>query len=71
MRKGCEDLERFEYKTLFTEVKGAFGGKVDGENLQSELNVLGQQGWELVSSAPVAQSYGATKWMISVFKRKL
>jgi len=64
-------MDKFEYKTLFTDAKGIFGGKVDKYKLQQELNELGSQGWELVSTVATAQSYGSTRWIISVFKRKI
>lgn len=64
-------MDRFEYKTLFTDAKGIFGGKVDKYAFQQELNELGVQGWELVSTIPTAQSYGSTRWVISIFKRKM
>jgi hypothetical protein len=64
-------MEKFEYKTLFTEAKGALGGKVDQYSFQNELNELGSQGWELVNTVAAAQSYGSTRWMISIFKRKI
>jgi hypothetical protein len=64
-------VEKFEYKTLFTDAKGVFGGKVDKASFQYELNELGAQGWELVSTVAAAQSYGSTRWIISVFKRKI
>ena len=64
-------MDKFEYKTLFTDAKGVFGGKVDKYAFQHELNELGLQGWELVSSIPTAQSYGSTRWVISVLKRRV
>jgi len=64
-------MEKFEYKTLFTDAKGALGGKVDQYSFQNELNELGSQGWELVNTVAAAQSYGSTRWMISIFKRKI
>ena len=64
-------MDKFEYKTLFTDAKGAFGGKVDKNAFQQELNELGSQGWELVSTIPTAQSYGSTRWVISIFKRRI
>lgn len=64
-------MEKFEYKTLFTDAKGMLGGKVDNYEFQAELNELGAQGWELVSTVPSAQSYGSTRWLISIFKRKI
>lgn len=63
-------MEIFEYKTLFTDAKGFLGGKVDQVFFQNELNELGLQGWELVSTVAAAQSYGSTRWIISTFKRK-
>lgn len=64
-------MERFEYKTLFTDAKGILGGKVNQAEFEKELRDLGLQGWELVSSVPAAQSYGSTRWIISIFKRQL
>lgn len=64
-------MDKFEYKTLFADAKGAFGGKVDKHAFQEALNELGSQGWELVSAVPAAQSYGSTRWIISIFKRKV
>ncbi len=64
-------MDKFEYKTLFTDTKGVFGGKVDKYSFQNELNELGSQGWELVSTVATAQSYGNTRWVISVLKRKI
>ncbi|MDF2656404.1 MAG: hypothetical protein K0R19_2878 [Bacillota bacterium] len=64
-------MERYEYKTLFTDAKGVLGGKVDKMELHNDLNDLGSKGWELVSTVAAAQSYGSTRWLISIFKRKL
>ena len=64
-------MERYEYKTLFTDAQGMLGGKVDQMELHNDLNDLGSKGWELVSTVAAAQSYGSTRWLISIFKRKL
>ncbi|MDF3002123.1 MAG: hypothetical protein K0Q48_2242 [Bacillota bacterium] len=64
-------MERYEYKTLFTDAKGALGGKVDKMELHNDLNELGAKGWELVSTVAAAQSYGSTRWLISIFKRRI
>jgi hypothetical protein len=64
-------MDKFEYKTLVTDAKGFLGGKVDQYKFQNELNELGSQGWELVSTVASAQSYGSTRWIISIFKRKI
>lgn len=68
---GGKNMDGFEYKTLFTDAKGMLGGKVDQGAFQRELNELGRQGWELVSTVAAAQSYGSTRWIISTFKRKI
>lgn len=64
-------MEQYEYKTLFTDAKGVFGGKVEKTTFQNDLNELGSQGWELVNTVATNQSYGSTRWIISIFKRKL
>ena len=64
-------MEQCEYKTLFTDAKGVFGGKVEKTTFQNDLNELGSQGWELVNTVATNQSYGSTRWIISIFKRKL
>lgn len=43
-------MENFEYKILFSDAKGFLGGKVDQTKLSDEMNKLGIEGWELVSS---------------------
>jgi hypothetical protein len=64
-------MDKYEYKTLFTDAKGILGGKVDQNTFQMELDELGLQGWELVNTVAAAQSYGSTRWIISIFKRKI
>ncbi len=64
-------MEKYEYRTLFTDAKGVLGGKVIRGTFQNELNEYGLQGWELVSTVAAAQSYGSTRWIISIFKRKI
>ena len=64
-------MEKFEYKTLFTDAKGAFGGNVNQYEFERSLNELGSQGWELVSTVSSAQSHGTTRWLISVLKRRV
>ena len=64
-------MEQFEYKILSTDAKGFLGGKVDNDTFNNELNKLGMQGWELVNTVAMAQSYGSTRWLTSIFKRKI
>ena len=63
-------MEKFEYRTMIYDPKGAWGGEVDRE-LEERLNALGSQGWELVSSVATAHAFGSTKSIVSIFKRKL
>ena len=66
-------MDKFEYKTVFTDATGVFGfgGKVDQITFQNELNELGSEGWELVNAVASAKDYGSTKTIISIFKRKI
>ncbi len=64
-------MEKYEYKVLYTDAKGFLGGKVDRIDFQYELNNLGSDGWELVNTVASAQNYGSTRWLISIFKRKM
>ena len=42
-------LEKWEYTSIKTEAKGFLGGILDISYFDNELNILGEQGWELVS----------------------
>jgi hypothetical protein len=64
-------MDQYEYKILSTDAKGFLGGKVNNNEFENELNRLGMQGWELVSTVATAQSYGSTRWLTSIFKRKV
>lgn len=64
-------MEKFEYKTLTTDAKGIFGGKVKVEEFENKLNQLGLEGWELINCVATTQSYGSTVHVISVFKRRV
>ncbi|QQK08802.1 DUF4177 domain-containing protein [Miniphocaeibacter halophilus] len=64
-------MKKFEYKLMKTDAKGILGGKVNVEELEYELNQLGQQGWELMENIGMNQDYGSTRYLISVFKREI
>jgi len=64
-------MEKFEYFTLIYNTEGIMGGKVDTSDFQNRLNVLGLEGWELVSSVSTNQGNGYTRSIVSIFKRKL
>lgn len=63
-------MDKYEYKTLTHDIKGLWGGSVDADKFKNELNDLGNDGWELVSSFSTTQSYGSSKSIICIFKRK-
>ena len=63
-------MNRFEYKVVTYDTKGICGGKVDPRDLESQLNQLGNAGWELVSCTSSNQSYGSSKCIVFVFKRE-
>lgn len=63
-------MEKYEYKTFTYETKGLLGGAVETGQLQNELNMLGNDGWELVSSVSTTQSYGSSKSIVCILKRK-
>jgi len=63
--------EKFVYHVIEVKFKlGLMQGKLS-DNLSNTLNSMGQQGWELVSIVPKAETYGATASKICVFKRKI
>lgn len=63
-------MEKFEYKTFVYSTKGFMGGLVYQDELQNQLNFLGNDGWELVSSVPTTEFLGASKSIVFTFKRK-
>lgn len=63
-------MEQWEYKTMRFETGGFWGGKVDVQKFQDELNSCGLQGWELISCFDTNMSEGASREVIAVFKRR-
>lgn len=64
-------MDKYEYYTYVYNTEGIMGGKVDVNVFQNELNKLGSDGWELVSSVSTNQANGYSKSIVSIFKRKL
>ena len=64
-------MERWEYRTIKVLTKGFAGGILEIQNFDTELNKMGSEGWELVSSFDTNQSYGQTREVVAVFKRKM
>lgn len=62
-------LQKWEYKTIKIQLKGFQGGILEVEDFDYELNKLGSQGWELVSSFSTNAAQGYGREAIAVFKR--
>ncbi|MCC6408661.1 MAG: DUF4177 domain-containing protein [Planctomycetes bacterium] len=62
--------KRFEYETVFFEPGGFVGGKLNKEEFDAALARMGDRGWELVSCFDTNQGYGATRFVVAVFKRE-
>ena len=54
-------MEKFEYKVVTYDTKGFWGGNVEVNQIENQLNLLGNDGWEMVSCTSTNQSYGASK----------
>ncbi len=63
-------MEKFEYKVVTYDTKGFWGGTVETRQIEEKLNLLGDDGWEMVSCTSTSQSYGASKSIVCMFKRK-
>ena len=63
-------METFECNSYLYDTTGFGGGSVDADRFQDELNLLGSDGWELVSSFSTTQSQGSSKSIVCIFKRK-
>ena len=49
---------------------GLFGGNVNVNQIENQLNMLGEDGWELISCTSSNQDYGSTKSLVCIFKRR-
>ena len=63
-------MDKFEYKVVTFETKGFWGGNVEVSKVETRLDQLGNDGWEMVSSTSTNQSYGASKSIVCIFKRR-
>ena len=63
-------MEKFEYKVVTYDTKGFWGGTVEVHQIENQLNQLGNDGWEMVGCTSTNQSYGSSKSIVCVFKRK-
>lgn len=64
-------MVRWSYKILKMQAEGWFaGGKIDEHALEVEMNRLGSQGWELISSFDTNKHHGETRDVVVIFKRE-
>jgi len=64
-------MQKFEYKTIKMKPKSSgFSQKLEDENLVEEMNVLGKDGWELVTSID-NKIGGSSISILLIFKRPL
>ncbi len=59
-----------EYKVLKFAVTGWPGGKLDGDDMETQLNLHGEDGWELMNICPVL-IMGQTATLVATMKRQL
>jgi len=64
-------MARWEYRVFKFSPSGTFvrGGRIPDEWLATELNKLGQEGWELVGTCTSAIELGATNEVAAILKR--
>jgi hypothetical protein len=61
----------WDYRTLKFPARGGFlGGNVDESVLNTRMNELGEQGWELVTAFATHQGYGSSRDIVAIFKRQ-
>lgn len=64
-------MKKYEYKFLQVPTKGLMGSNVNVEQLMEELNILGQNGWEVAASFEENQMQQADKYTILIVKREI
>lgn len=62
-------VQKWEYRTVKLEAEGWFDRQVNFELLDSKLNGIGEEGWELVSVIYVINSGSFTNCVIAFLKR--
>ncbi|SFL06156.1 protein of unknown function [Paenibacillus sp. 1_12] len=63
-------MEKWEYTIIKFGTEGYMGGIVDIAYFENKLNIMGEDGWELVSVVSANQHHGASREIVSVLKRK-
>jgi len=61
---------KWEYKTIKIGAQGGFlGGKFDEKAMDTYINELGRDGWELTTAFDTNMSQGQTRDIVAIFKR--
>lgn len=66
---------KYEYKTYSPKLVGLVNKKIDPNEVEAELNALGEQGWELINVVATTGNMGVswggtTSGIIYYFKRQ-
>jgi hypothetical protein len=64
-------MTNWEYKTIKFSVGGIMGGaKIDDGGIEEQLNAVGLQGWELVSTIVGHKHLGQSDEIVLILKRQ-
>ena len=63
-------MGKYEYKVVNYDPQAFFGGSVKVNQIENQLNLPGNDGWEMVSCTSSNQSYGSTKSLVCIFKKR-
>ncbi len=62
---------RWEYKVHAFDSKHFLSGKFKWEDFEGDLNRMGREGWELVSTLDTNSYRGSTGSVVALFKRSI
>lgn len=63
-------MKKYEYKVIKTTEEGFWDPRVDEKNVETEMNKLGAEGWELTSVIDTNNYQGKTKEIVLFFLRE-
>jgi hypothetical protein len=61
----------WEYKTITVSIAGFMFPKFDAASVESGMNELGREGWELVTAFDTNAGAGASYQLVAIFKRPI
>jgi hypothetical protein len=62
-------MDKWMYKIVKEDVQGFMSRAIDYESLESNLNQLGREGWEIVSCF-TTEANGFTREAVAILKKK-